>query len=37
VLAAVERVINKYNAPNLKCKVIAEAANGPVTVWGEEI
>lgn len=35
--AALESVIHKYNAPNLKCKVIAEAANAPTTVWGEEI
>ena len=35
--AAVERSIHKYNAPNLKCKIIAEGANGPTTVWGEEI
>ena len=35
--AAVERSIHKFNAENLKCKVIAEGANGPTTVWGEEI
>jgi glutamate dehydrogenase (NAD(P)+) len=35
--AAVERSIHKFNAKNLKCKVIAEGANGPTTVWGEEI
>lgn len=35
--AAVERSIHKFNAPNLKCKIIAEGANGPTTVWGEEI
>lgn len=35
--AAVERSIHKFNAPNLKCKVVAEGANGPTTVWGEEI
>jgi len=35
--AAVERSIHKYNATNLKCKIIAEGANGPTTVWGEEI
>ena len=37
VLAAVERVLHKYNAPNLRCKIVAEAANGPTTNWGEEI
>ena len=35
--AAVERSVHKWNAPNLKCKVVAEGANGPTTVWGEEI
>lgn len=35
--AAVERSIHMHNAPKLNCKVIAEGANGPTTVWGEEI
>ena len=35
--AAVERSIHKYNAGNIQCKVVAEGANGPTTVWGEEI
>lgn len=35
--AAVERSIHKFNAKNLQCRVIAEGANGPTTVWGEEI
>jgi glutamate dehydrogenase (NAD(P)+) len=35
--AAVERSVNKDNAPLLKCRVVAEAANGPTTVWGENI
>eukprot|EP00343_Euplotes_focardii_P006684 CAMPEP_0205821318 /NCGR_PEP_ID=MMETSP0206-20130828/6675_1 /ASSEMBLY_ACC=CAM_ASM_000279 /TAXON_ID=36767 /ORGANISM="Euplotes focardii, Strain TN1" /LENGTH=498 /DNA_ID=CAMNT_0053116711 /DNA_START=74 /DNA_END=1570 /DNA_ORIENTATION=+ len=35
--AAVERSIHKFNAPKLNCKIIAEGANGPTTVWGEEI
>ena len=26
-----------HNAPKLNCKVVAEGANGPTTVWGEEI
>ena len=35
--AAVERSIHKFNAKNLQCKVVAEGANGPTTVFGEEI
>ena len=35
--AARERCIHRYNAPNLRCKIIAEASNGPVTVAGDEI
>lgn len=35
--AAVERSIHKYNAGKINCKVIGEGANGPTTVWGEEI
>ena len=35
--AAYERSIHRFNAPNIKCKVVAEAANGPTTVRGEEI
>lgn len=35
--AAVEKVINKGNANNLKCKAIFEGANGPTTFAGEEI
>ncbi len=31
VPAALERVITEENAPNLRCKVLAEAANGPTT------
>lgn len=37
VPAAAECSINMHNAPNLKCKVIAEASNCPVTVMGEKI
>ncbi|CAI2365312.1 unnamed protein product [Moneuplotes crassus] len=34
---AVEKSIHMHNAPKLNCKVIGEGANGPTTVWGEEI
>lgn len=37
VPAALEDVINYKNAPNIKAKIIAEAANGPITSRGEEI
>lgn len=35
--AALENQIDKDNAPNIKAKVIAEGANGPVTKEAEEI
>ena len=35
--AAVENVINQKNAKNIKAKVVAEAANGPVTYKGDKI
>ena len=35
--AAVERSINKHNAPRLQCKVLGEAANGPTTFEAERI
>lgn len=35
--AAIEKSINKFNAENLKCKVVVEGANGPTTFYGEEI
>ena len=37
ILAAKERVLHKYNSPRVKCKVVAEVANGPTTYWGESI
>lgn len=35
--AALENQINAKNAPNVKAKLIGEAANGPITPKGEEI
>jgi glutamate dehydrogenase (NAD(P)+) len=37
VPAAVERVINEANAPRLRCRVLAEAANGPTTPEADAI
>ncbi|MCX6209186.1 MAG: Glu/Leu/Phe/Val dehydrogenase, partial [Bacteroidetes bacterium] len=34
--AALENVVNKNNAPRLKCKIIGEAANGPLTPEADE-
>jgi glutamate dehydrogenase (NAD(P)+) len=37
VPAAVERVITEANAPQLRCRVLAEAANGPTTPEADAI
>jgi len=37
VPAAIERVITEHNAGKLKCRVLAEAANGPTTPEADEI
>jgi len=35
--AAVERVITEENAPKLKCRILAEAANGPTTNGADRV
>ncbi len=35
--AALENVINGDNAPNVKAKIIGEAANGPLTPEADEV
>jgi glutamate dehydrogenase (NAD(P)+) len=37
VPAALERVIHKDNAPKLRCRILAEAANGPTTVQADAV
>ena len=37
VPAALERVITERNAPHLRCKILAEAANGPTTQSADTI
>ncbi|HEY5078771.1 MAG TPA: glutamate dehydrogenase, partial [Opitutaceae bacterium] len=37
VPAALERVITKDNAPRLRCRMLAEAANGPTTNEADKI
>jgi glutamate dehydrogenase (NAD(P)+) len=37
VPAALERVINETNAARLRCRILAEAANGPTTVEADAI
>lgn len=37
VPAAIERVITEENAPKLKCRILAEAANGPTTNEADKI
>ncbi len=37
VPAAMERVITEDNAPNLRCRILAEGANGPTTLGADRI
>jgi len=35
--AAIEKSVNRFNAERITCKILAEAANGPTTIAGEQI
>jgi glutamate dehydrogenase (NAD(P)+) len=37
VLAALEEQLTAENAPRIQCKLVAEGANGPTTIEGDEI
>jgi glutamate dehydrogenase (NAD(P)+) len=37
VLAALEEQLTAENAPRVQCKLVAEGANGPTTIGGDEI
>jgi len=37
VPAAIEKSVNRFNSERINCKILAEAANGPTTMAGEQI